>query len=149
MNKKILVVLLFILIIAGLFYYKKAAQPPVETNPAVGVSEPVAVVETFAEVFAHKLPVLAELGSESCIPCKQMRPIVLALKKEFAGRMIVDIVDVNMESAKTNSYGKFFNLRVIPVQLLISADGKLLWSHEGSLPEAELRAVIAERTGLK
>jgi thiol-disulfide isomerase/thioredoxin len=72
--------------VAGVFFFKKNSEaPPDKGNVTPDAVGEVAQVETFDQVFSHKLPVLAELGANWCAPCKQMRPIILGLKKEFSG----------------------------------------------------------------
>jgi thioredoxin 1 len=41
-----------------------------------------------------KLPRLVDLAAGKCIPCKMMAPILEELKKEYAGRMNVEFIDV-------------------------------------------------------
>ena len=40
------------------------------------------------------VPRLVDLGAGKCIPCKKMAPILEELKKEYAGRMEVEFIDV-------------------------------------------------------
>lgn len=80
---------------------------------------------------AEKLPKLVDLGAHACIPCKKMAPILEALKKEYAGRLDVEFIDVwqkeNAEKAKA------YAINLIPTQIFLSAEGKELWRHEGYL----------------
>ena len=148
MNKKIVIIIGFVLIVAGLYFYKTQNVPPVLSNVTNQTQPGSTTVETFQQVFAHNLPVLTELGAEWCSPCKQMKPILQQLRGEYNGKLVVDQVNVDMETDKVRSYAKYVQLRVIPVQLLIAADGKLLWKHEGYIDETELRRIISEKTGV-
>ena len=149
MNKKIVVIVVFIVVVVGVFIFKQFADRPNSENGVVAPTSPPQAVETFQQVFAHKLPVLTELGAEWCEPCKQMKPILQQIKTDFNGKLIVDLVNVDMETDKVNSYAKYVQLRVIPVQLLIAADGKLLWKHEGYIDDAGLREIISAKTGVR
>ena len=40
------------------------------------------------------LPRLVDLGATKCIPCKQMVPVLAALKSEYAGQLEVVFLDV-------------------------------------------------------
>ncbi|MFA6076234.1 MAG: thioredoxin family protein [Negativicutes bacterium] len=148
MNKKTIYITVFIIIVMGIFVFKQFAGKPAADEVIQPQDQPQ-TVETFAQVFAHKLPVLTELGADWCQPCKQMQPILHKLRTDYSGKLVVDLVNVDMETDKTNSYGKYVQLRVIPVQLLIAADGRLLWKHEGFIAEAELRQIIANKTGVR
>jgi thioredoxin 1 len=74
-----------------------------------------------------KLPRLLELGSSSCIPCQKMKPIILELKKEFEGKMIVDLIDVG----DNPQIGQKYSINLIPTQIFFDRDGKELFRHEG------------------
>lgn len=83
-----------------------------------------------------KLPTLVDLGAHSCIPCKQMMPILDELRTELAGRLTVQFVDVSDQ--KNVSTARFYNIKLIPTQIYLDADGNELWRHEGFLPKADL-----------
>ena len=82
------------------------------------------------------LPRLLDLGSVSCIPCKMMAPILEELKKEYAGRLRVDFIDV----WENPDAGKPYGIRLIPTQVFLAPDGKELWRHEGFLGKEEILA---------
>ena len=73
------------------------------------------------------LPKLVDLGAETCIPCKMMAPILDELKREYAGRMIVEFIDVwkNPDAAKP------YNIDIIPTQIFFDDAGKELFRHQG------------------
>lgn len=73
------------------------------------------------------LPKLVDLGADKCIPCKLMAPILKELKKEYAGRMDVEFIDV----WKNEGAGKKFGIKLIPTQIFYAANGKELFRHEG------------------
>ena len=86
------------------------------------------------------LPRLVELGAGKCQACKRMAPIIEELKKEYAGRVIVESIDVIEQAERARQY-KF---TLIPTQVLIDKDGKEVWRHMGSVPKADLIAKFKE-----
>jgi len=82
------------------------------------------------------LPRLLDLGSSTCIPCKMMAPILEDLKKEYAGRMDVDFIDVNADGEAA----KRFAIKLIPTQVFFDASGKELWRHEGFFSKEDILA---------
>ena len=74
-----------------------------------------------------KLPKLVDLGANKCIPCKMMAPILEGLKKEYAGRMNVEFIDVWVNP----DAGKPYGIEVIPTQIFYDAEGKELFRHVG------------------
>ncbi len=84
------------------------------------------------------LPVLLDLGSKSCMPCKMMEPILEELKKEYAGTFDVEFIDVGLrENADT---ARRYGVESIPTQIYFSEEGAELWRHEGFLSKDEILA---------
>jgi thioredoxin 1 len=73
------------------------------------------------------LPALIDLGAGKCIPCKLMAPILKQLKNDFAGRLRVEVIDIEENPDLINKY----HVRVIPTQIFFDASGKELFRHEG------------------
>ena len=82
------------------------------------------------------LPRLIEIGSVTCIPCKMMAPILDELRKEYAGRLQVDFIDVQVEREEAMK----FRIQLIPTQVFLDARGKELFRHEGFFPKEEILA---------
>ena len=74
-----------------------------------------------------RLPLLLDLGSDECIPCKEMAPILEELKTEFTGIFQVEFMDIRKEPPLAEVY----NVRVMPTQIFFDASGKELFRHEG------------------
>ena len=85
---------------------------------------------------AAKLPKLLDLGSTKCIPCKTMAPILEELKKEYAGKMSVEFIDVWENEAA----GKDYNVEMIPTQIFYDASGKELFRHTGFFGKEDILA---------
>lgn len=82
------------------------------------------------------LPRLVDLGAGKCIPCKRMAPILEELKKEYAGRMQVDFIDV-WENPKA---GEEYGVRMIPTQIFYDVAGKERFRHEGFFSREDILA---------
>ena len=95
-----------------------------EDIPAVGTSSD------------QGLPRLVDLGADKCIPCKKMAPILKAMKEDYAGRMIVDFIDV----WKNPDAGKEYKIQVIPTQIFYDASGKELGRHQGFMSKEDILA---------
>jgi thioredoxin 1 len=65
-----------------------------------------------------------------------MAPILEELKKEYAGRLRVDFIDV----WENPDAGKPYGIRLIPTQVFLAPDGKELWRHEGFLGKEDILA---------
>lgn len=78
-------------------------------------------------------PVLLELGSHSCVPCKKMMPILAELATEQKA-FTVSFVDVWAVEGKSEHYG----IKSIPTQIFFDADGKELFRHVGFYPKEDI-----------
>jgi len=105
---------------------KPATDSGNATPTAIATAPPPDMVST-TPVTNAKLPKLLDLGADKCIPCKMMAPILAELKKEYTGRMNVEIIDVWENPHAAKPYG----IEVIPTQIFYDTDGKELFRHVG------------------
>lgn len=82
------------------------------------------------------LPKLVDLGAGKCIPCKQMKPILAELTRDYAGQFTVVFIDVWENRDEGAKYG----IRMIPTQIFYSADGRELARHEGFYSKKDILA---------
>ncbi len=86
------------------------------------------------------LPALIDLGAGTCIPCKMMAPILEELKKELAGKLVVEFLDIG----KNPLFAQEYQIRVKPTQIFYDASGKELFRHEGFYSKEDILAKWAE-----
>lgn len=79
---------------------------------------------------------LVNLGSDYCLPCKMMTPIMTKVEKDYKGKAAV--VYINIE--KFPNQAKHFGIRVIPTQIFYDKKGKEVYRHEGFLSEKDIVA---------
>lgn len=82
------------------------------------------------------IPMLLELGSDQCVPCKEMAPILEELKGEYAGIFQVEFFDTRKEPA----FKQIYNIEYIPTQILFDASGEELFRHVGVYPKEDILA---------
>ncbi len=122
MKKNFLIVVAAILVFVGAFLLRDSTkESPVAANIA-GQST--------------ALPRLVDLGSDKCVPCKKMAPILDNLAKDYRGSLLVEIIDI----MKNPAAGEPWEIRVIPTQIFLDAAGKELFRHEGFLAEEAILA---------
>jgi len=86
------------------------------------------------QALASGKPTLAEFGSSTCIPCKQMKPILEELAVEYEGELNVVIVEVYEQRVLTQQYG----IMAIPTQIVFDGDGREVTRHVGFWPKEEI-----------
>jgi thioredoxin 1 len=105
------------------------------TNPAMLAS----VVTTNAPTTPPEkkpLPKLLDLGASKCIPCKMMATVLEELKKEYAGKLEVEFIDV----WKNPDAGRQYGIEVIPTQIFYDTNGKELFRHIGFFAKEDILA---------
>jgi thioredoxin 1 len=86
---------------------------------------------------------MVDVGSDRCIPCKMMAPVLRELKKECEGKAAILFVDIWKQPKESSK----FNVRVIPTQIFFDRDGKEFYRHEGYL-NAESALAVLEKAGV-
>lgn len=151
-GKSLVLVAAVLVLVVGVAWFRSArggggdsAAPgasgivPAVAAPATEGNEPTDG-GTPAAVATAKLPRVVDVGADKCIPCKKMAPILVELRQEYEGRVIVEFVDV----WKDPKAGDPYKIRMIPTQVFYDADGKEVWRHEGFLPKEDFIAKFAE-----
>lgn len=126
---RIAIILVVAGLVAGAVALKKdqnqAATPP--GTPAPPSQAPATVPSPAVPTAPQNMPKLLDLGATKCIPCIKMAPILEQLRKDYAGRMEVEFIDVWQNPDAARQYG----IRLIPTQIFFDANGKELFRHEG------------------
>jgi len=119
-----------VILVTVVAVYRRTAMPaatPELSNQAVA-SQPAA------------LPRMVDLGSDKCIPCKEMAPILVELRREYAGKATIDFIDVWKDPKTADPY----DVRIIPTQVFFDRRGREVWRHEGFLSKEEIIAQLKE-----
>jgi len=85
-----------------------------------------------------------ELGSVTCIPCRQMQPIMRSIEEKYNGQVKVVFHDVWKDKAPAQKY----SIQLIPTQVFLDEYGKEFFRHEGFYPEEEIDKLLQSK-GLK
>ena len=81
---------------------------------------------------------LVDLGSDYCLPCKLMIPVLTKVEKNYQGKAAIVYIDID----KFPDQVKKFGIRVIPTQIFFDPKGKEVYRHEGFLSEKEIIAQL-------
>lgn len=103
-------------------------------QPAPTASKPDVKPKSEAKPGKTQLPKMIELGADKCVPCKMMRPIMAELEKEYAGKLVIEYIDVWEDKAKADQY----NVRFIPTQVFLDENGKEFFRHTGFFSKEDI-----------
>jgi thioredoxin 1 len=85
-----------------------------------------------------------ELGSESCVQCKNMRPVMDSIQKKYGNQILVKFIDVIKNSQEAEKY----KIEVMPTQVFLDTNNKELHRHKGFYSEDSIH-IFLQSKGLK
>ena len=163
---RILAPLMIAVSLAAVWIFKEYTSPA-GGDAAGGENGEVFLLEADSanldELKEYGLPIIIDFGSDSCIPCREMAPVLKTMNAEMQGKAIIKFIDVwkNTEAADG------FPIQVIPSQIFINADGTpyvpdgdigiefnmysykesgehAFTVHQGGLTEEQMRLILAD-----
>jgi len=165
---KIVIPFLIVIVIAGIWLIKNTGSDTVKVNDK---NQDFALFVTqkldMEKLKSYGIPIVIDFGADSCIPCKEMAPVLKELNSELKGRAIIRFVDV----WKNQSFADGYPVSTIPTQIFFDSEGKpynpknpgelalqkfasettgehILTAHVGGLTKEQLLTILNEM-GLK
>lgn len=111
---------------------RTAESTPAEAKPVKRIS--TKNIKDLKSALATGLPIILKLGSDSCYPCKLMKPILKELAQEQDGRIVVLDLDFNEQVDLAREY----KIRLIPAIIFYDKQGRAKSVHEGYLDKKQL-----------
>ena len=133
---KILILAAILIAVAAIWLAKNGVTTKAVTEPNAEVTQSAENAEAtntdqaadfaleaeaidLAALLTYKLPIIIDFGSDSCIPCQQMAPVLQSANEDYQGKAIIKFVDVRKFPDAVGN----FPIQVIPTQVFINADG--------------------------
>jgi thioredoxin 1 len=85
-------------------------------------------------------PALYEFGAKNCIPCKEMKEVMAALKTSHGDQVEFRMVYTDEEMPMFEKY----KIVAIPTQVFFDASGKVVDQHIGALSKEEVLKKLKE-----
>jgi thioredoxin 1 len=109
---------------------QKIAVKPPESNTE----------DEFKKALTSGKPVLVDFGANSCLPCRQLRPILKEVSKEYSGKAEVLVIDVY----KHQNLAREHKVMLIPTLVFFDSKGKEVFRHVGVLEKEKIIAKLQE-----
>jgi thioredoxin 1 len=106
----------------GMGNFTKPARAEVISEP------PTNTGEDLKKALLSRKPVLVDFGANKCIPCRQIRPILREIDKEYKGKAHVLIIDVFEQRELARDY----RIQLIPTLIFFDPSGKEVFRHVGA-----------------
>ena len=81
---------------------------------------------------------MLDLGSDKCIPCKMMTPILEDLKDEYEGKVSIVFIDVWKHPEQKVKW----SIKMIPTQIFFDKNGKEIYRHTGFMDKKTIVGVL-------
>jgi len=108
---------------------KIAAKPP-ESNTE----------DEFKKAVTAGKPVLVDFGANSCVPCRQMRPILKEVSNEYAEKAVVLVIDVY----KYQNLAREHKIQMLPTLVFFDSKGKEVFRQVGIMDKEKIVAKLKE-----
>ena len=97
------------------------------------------------EKLVSKKPLIVDFGSDSCVPCKMIKPVLNEIAEEYKGKLNVLILDVSEHQELATEFG----IMSIPTQIFYDINGKAIGGHVGFIPKEGFKDIIKEHFGIE
>jgi thioredoxin 1 len=85
-------------------------------------------------------PTVVEFGANACASCREMKPVLEALRREHGSRIAV--VDVDLIQQKEAGYIQRYRIQLMPTQVFFDARGRETSRHLGSISAEQILALL-------
>jgi len=96
--------------------------------------------EDFKKALQSGKPVLVDFGANSCVPCRELRPILKEVGKEHSGKASILVIDVY----KYQNLAQEYKVALIPTLVFFDSKGKEVFRHLGVLDKEKIVAKLKE-----
>jgi thioredoxin 1 len=114
-------------------YPEQLPKPP---PPALAAS----TADAFQAALKSGRPSVVDFGSNSCIPCIQLRPVMAAVKDAHGGRINV----LFMEVSDNRDLARQYKVRLVPTLIFFDAQGREVQRKIGFMERVEIETVLRD-----
>jgi thioredoxin 1 len=122
---------------------KKKAKIEIDESRLQEITAPPPSTNTkgeFSQALKSGKPAVVDFGSNSCLPCRQIRPILKEIEKEYTGKARVLIMDVYQYKDLAQEY----KVQLIPTLVFFDKSGKEVFRHVGAWDKASIVGKLKE-----
>ena len=122
---------------AYLLALKEKAKIEIDEKRVQAIAAPTPSTNTgeeFKKGIQSGKPMLVDFGANSCMPCRQIRPILKEISQEYDGKASVLVIDVYKYKELAGEY----RVQVIPTLVFFDKAGKEVFRHMGAWDKASI-----------
>ena len=95
-------------------------------------SQTVAKVSTTAKIK------FVEIGSDKCVPCRQMKLVTEKITAKYKDQLNFEFIDINKNKDAVDK----FKIQLIPTQIFYDAKNTEIFRHVGFFPEEKIDSLL-------
>jgi len=124
---------------------RQAAKVEVNEKEYAKLAAPAPGSETqseadFRKALAGGKPLVVDFGSNTCLPCRQLRPVLQTIRQGYAGKLEVLVIDIRKNEKLAGDY----KIQVIPTVIFFDRSGKEVFRHQGFMSEEKIKEQLAK-----
>lgn len=96
--------------------------------------------EELKQALTSGKPVLVDFGANSCVPCRQLRPVLKEIRTEYSDKAKILVIDVY----KYQNLAREHKVMLIPTLIFFDSQGKEVFRHVGILEKEKIVAKLKE-----
>ncbi|MBM4341197.1 MAG: hypothetical protein FJ110_16835 [Deltaproteobacteria bacterium] len=96
--------------------------------------------EEMKKALASGKPILIDFGANSCLPCRQLRPILKEVAKDFSGKAEILVIDVYKYQKLATEY----KIQALPTLVFFDNKGKEVFRQPGVMTKDQIAAKLKE-----
>lgn len=122
---------------------KRQAKVEIDEQRLQAMAAPVPKTNTgeeFKQALKSGKPVLVDFGANTCMPCRQIRPILQEISREYNGKAQVLIIDVYQYKDLAQEY----RVQAIPTLIFFDKTGKEVFRHMGAWDKSSIEGKLKD-----
>jgi len=115
-----------------------STEVPAPMSAALPAGQAAAADDAVQQALRAGKPTVAEFGANACVQCREMKPVLEALRREHGERIAV--VSVDLIAQKEANYIQRYRIQLMPTQVFFDARGREIRRNLGKISGEEILA---------
>ncbi|MFW5730508.1 MAG: thioredoxin family protein [Desulfonatronovibrionaceae bacterium] len=94
--------------------------------------------QSLPEIPSPDTVTFVNLGSDSCVPCQIMEPVIQELQADYQGQALITYVDIDIHPEQGRRYG----IKTIPTQIFFNHQGREVLRHQGIMDRESIVEIL-------
>jgi thioredoxin 1 len=124
--------------VGAALYLQRGETPAAPSASAVPLPASPADDDAVQHALRQGRPTVVEFGANACAACREMKPVLEALKREHGDR--IGVLNVDLIAQKDANYIRRYGIQLMPTQVFYDAQGRETGRHMGKISGDQILA---------